>query len=161
MNAPNWLNPDAVRLLVGGLVGKQIPARPGTAITPSPRTPMAIAEYVTDDGSLGGLVICDLALAASLGAALILLPPNSASDAVRANKLPEQLAENFQEVLNVASRWFNAPLRPHVKLGTVHWNQGGLPARPAEYLKRVNTRLDVSLAVPGYATGTLSILTGA
>ena len=153
-----WINPDAVRLLLGSLMGRQIQARPGAPITPSSRTPAAVAEYVNDRGELGGLLFCDLPLAASLGAALSLLPANTVTDAIRANKLPEALAENCREVLNVGARWFNAPTRQHVRFNNAFWNQVGLSAKVGEYARRAHTRLDVVVTVPGYQGGSLSIL---
>lgn len=158
---PDWINPDAIRLLVGGLIGKQVPAKIGQPLVASPTSPLAVAEYMTNQNEIGGLVFCDVPLAASLGAALILLPPNAANDAVKANKIPEQLAENCREVLNVGARWFNAPLRPHVRLTEVYWNQAGIPVKVAEYAKRANARLDVMLAIPNYPVGTLSLLVAA
>lgn len=158
MATPDWINPDAIRLLVGGLIGKQVPARVATPVGPSPATPMAIAVYVTDRNELGGLVFCDVPLAASLGAALILLPPNATQDAVKANKVPDNLAENCREVLNVGARWFNAPLRPHVRLADVAWNQVAMPPKLAAYAQAANNRLDVALQIPGYQQGTISIL---
>lgn len=158
MATPDWINPDAVRLLVGGLIGKQVPARLGPPLTPSPETPMAIAVYVTDKNEIGGLVYCDVPLAASIGASFILLPPGATADAVKGNKVPENLAENCREVLNVAARWFNAPPRPHVRLADVAWNQTAMPPELASYAQAANTRIDVSLAIPGYPVGTLTIL---
>lgn len=158
---PDWINADAVRLLVGGMLGKQVAAKAGTAVAPSPRTVLAVAEYKTDADAVGGLVLCDLPLAASLGAALILMPANVANDAVKVNKLPENLADNAREIFNVGARWFNAPLRPHVRLSAVYWNQAAMPPAVAEFARKATGRLDVNLAIPGYTPGNLSVLVAA
>lgn len=155
---PDWINPDAVRLLLGGLIGKQVPARSGMPLYATPRTPLAIAEYLTDDDQLGGVVYCDLPLAASLGAALSLLPPNTANDAIKANQLPPMLQENCYEVMNVAARLFNSPIRPHVRLVRMFWNQQSVPIPLSQAVRLLPARLDVALVVPGYAQGTISIL---
>ena len=66
----------------------------------------AIGEYVNDDGEVRGYVACDLNAAAKLGAALTQVPMGAVEDAVSGGSLPENLAENLFEVLNISVNLF-------------------------------------------------------
>ncbi|MFT4555735.1 MAG: hypothetical protein ACI93T_001542 [Porticoccaceae bacterium] len=62
----------------------------------------ACAEYVDEDGHVGGLIACSLKGAAVLGAALTRIPLGAAEDAADEGALTPTLAENAGEVFNIA-----------------------------------------------------------
>ncbi len=66
----------------------------------------ATTEYVDSEGVLRGLIACDLACAARLGAALTQIPLGAVEDSLDAGALSDNLAENLAEVLNIAVNLF-------------------------------------------------------
>ena len=72
----------------------------------------ACAEYVDEDGEVGGLITCSLNAAAVLGAALTRIPPGAAEDAASEGVLTANLAENAGEVFNIAVNSGPAVFRP-------------------------------------------------
>ena len=66
----------------------------------------AIGVYVNEDGDAQGYVACDIAGGAKLGAALTQVPMGPVEDAIKDGALPENLAENLFEVLNISVNLF-------------------------------------------------------
>ncbi|MFK7821649.1 MAG: hypothetical protein AB8G99_23255 [Planctomycetaceae bacterium] len=60
------------------------------------------ASYVDSEGTVKGHILCDVAGAAVLGAALTQIPMGAVEDAVSTGSLPENIQENVSEVLNIA-----------------------------------------------------------
>lgn len=135
----------------------------GRAVTIKDLPPMksadafySVASYEREDGSPGALCAMDLPLAASLAAALILVPKGIADDCVRAKVLEDMLEESLQEVFNVAGRLFNGPTSPRVIL---KW-RGRPPLTPAlqSMFAGATTRVTMDVAVTGYLTGKMVLL---
>ncbi|UMG92956.1 hypothetical protein [Nocardioides sp. TF02-7] len=114
--------------------------------------------YVDDGARTCAVVACDLALSAYAGAALALVPPGAAAEAVADGKLPDPLAENLYEVLNVAASAFNVPGAEHLRLHALH--PAGPPLDPAVRLQTLTLgrREDLAVDVAGYGSGALSIV---
>ena len=116
------------------------------------------ASYLRDDGSVGAAVVSDIEVAAFAGAALALIPKGVANDCVKDGELTEMLADNFHEVLNVASAWFNGKGAPHVSLGEVT-DPGGRPAQTVQAVVANHAeRADFEVEVDGYGKGVLRFL---
>ena len=78
---------------------------------------MTVAIYTAPDMSVNALCVMDLGASAYTAAALALLPPGGAQDAVEEDKeLSPMLLEALHEVVNVLSALFNTPGAPHSKL---------------------------------------------
>ena len=108
---------------------------------------------------LEAVIALDKPLAATLGAAIALIPPATAEEAVGAGPLPQNLLENTSEVLNVMSSLFNAEGAPHLRLETVYDSGAApLPADVAHWLRSYGPRLDLAVDVRGYGTGLLGVL---
>jgi hypothetical protein len=100
----------------------------------------------------------DLGAAAYTGAALALLPPGGAQDAVEEDgELTGMLVEALHEVVNVLASLLNAPGAPHSRLYKLYAPGEDLPADIQGMLANVN-RLDLGLQVPGYGRGALSFV---
>ncbi|SNS60757.1 hypothetical protein SAMN06893096_105268 [Geodermatophilus pulveris] len=161
MSAPlTVVLPDAkaVKDMLTGLTGKPVAVMPGAPVTPTPRSPVAVAVYVDPHLSVNALCVLDLGASAYTGAALALLPPGGAQDAVAEDgELTEMLTEALHEVVNVLSALFNVPGAPHSKLHRLYAPGDELPGDLAGMLAAFN-RLDLAIEVPGYGKGALSLV---
>jgi hypothetical protein len=147
-----------VRDMISGLVGKEVSVSPGAPVTPEPNRPVTIAIYTAPDMSVNALCLMDLGASAYTAAALALLPPGGAQDAVEEDKeLSPMLLEALHEVVNVLSALFNTPGAPHSKLNKLVADSEDIPGDVAGMLAGFN-RLDLSLEVPGYGKGGLSLV---
>jgi hypothetical protein len=147
-----------VKDMISGLVGKEVSVSPGAPVTPEPNRPVTIAIFTAPDMSVNALCIMDLAASAYTAAALALLPPGGAQDAVEEDKeLSPMLLEALHEVVNVLSALFNTPGAPHSKLNKLVPDGEDVPGDIAGMLAGFN-RLDLTIEVPGYGKGALSFV---
>jgi len=147
-----------VRDMLTGLVGKPVGVNPGAPVTPTPDKPVSVAVYVDPQMAINALCVMDLAASAYTGAALALLPPGGAQDAVEADgELSGLLVEALHEVVNVLSALFNTPGAPHSKLHKLYAPGDDLPGDIQGMLANFN-RIDLALEVPGYGKGALSLV---
>ena len=149
-------HPKQIRDLFLGLTGKDVEVGPVDPVVPG-RDPAVVAVFVTDKLATGAAGACDLPLAAYAGAALGLVPLPQAQEAIGSGVLPEDLTENFAEVVNVLASVFNGGSdAPHLKLYKVHGVGETLPTDVASCLGYVVRRLDLRVDVQGYGAGRLS-----
>jgi hypothetical protein len=147
-----------VRDMLTGLVGKPVAVNPGAPVTPAPGKPVAVAVYVDPQMAINALCVMDLGAAAYTGAALALLPPGGAQDAVEEDgELTSLLVEALHEVVNVLSALFNTPGAPHSKLHKLYAPGEDLPGDLAGMLAGFN-RIDLAVEVPGYGKGGFSLV---
>jgi hypothetical protein len=147
-----------VRDMLTGLVGKPVGVNPGAPVTPTPDSPVAVAVYVDPQMAINALCVMDLGASAYTGAALALLPPGGAQDAVEEDhELSGMLVEALHEVVNVLSALFNTPGAPHSKLHKLYAPGDDLPTDIAGSLAAFN-RIDLAIEVPGYGKGGLSLV---
>lgn len=150
--------PKEIKDLLGGLLGREVTLTPTTPMAPGSGSPKSVAVYVDQQLVVRAIVACDLELSAYAGAALGLVPPAGAAEAVEAGGLDPTLSENLYEVLNVVSAVFNAPGAVHVRLLDLH--PAGSPIPPAVHVRLVplGRREDLEVTVAGYGTGRLSVV---
>ena len=147
-----------VRDMLSGLVGKEIAVSPGAPVTPEPNRPVTVAIYTAPDMAVNALCVMDLGASAYTAAALALLPPGGAQDAVEEDKeLSPMLLEALHEVVNVLSALFNTPGAPHSKLNKLVADGEEIPGDIVGMLANFN-RIDLALEVPGYGKGGLSLV---
>ena len=147
-----------VRDMLTGLVGRPVAVNPGAPVTPAPGKPVAVAVYVDPQMAINALCVMDLGAAAYTGAALALLPPGGAQDAVEEDgELTSLLVEALHEVVNVLSALFNTPGAPHSKLHKLYAPGDDLPGDIAGMLANFN-RIDLAIEVPGSGKGALSLV---
>src|SRR4029078_11212135 len=102
MTAPTVQLPPAkdVKDMLSGLVGKEVAVSPGAPVTPEPNRPVTVAIYTAPDIAVNALCVRDLGSSAYTAAALALLPPGGAQDAVEEDKeLSPMLLEALHEVV--------------------------------------------------------------
>ena len=147
-----------VRDMLSGLVGKEVSVSPGAPVTPEPNRPVTVAIYTAPDMSVNALCVMDLGASAYTAAALALLPPGGAQDAVQEDKeLSPMLLEALHEVVNVLSALFNTPGAPHSKLNKLVADGEEIPGDIVGMLANFN-RIDLTVEVPGYGKGGLSLV---
>ncbi len=147
-----------VRDMLTGLVGKPVGVNPGAPVTPSAGKPVSVAVYVDPQMAVNALCLMDLGASAYTGAALALLPPGGAQDAVEEDgELTGMLVEALHEVVNVLSALFNTPGAPHSKLHKLYAPGDDLPGDIEGMLANFN-RIDLAIEVPGYGKGGLSLV---
>jgi hypothetical protein len=148
---------DAKDMLTG-LVGKPVSVAPGSPVTPTERSPVAVAVYVDPQMNVNALCVMDLALSAWTAGALAMLPPGGVQDAVEEDgELTSMLTEALHEVVNVLSALFNVPGAPHSKLHKLVAPGDDIDGDIAGMLAAFN-RLDLAVEVPGYGKGRLSLV---
>ena len=146
--------PDAVARVLRDLFGKAV--TPKKVPAPFAMSPKAFAAtYLDDRDALVGICMCDLPLAATMGAALALVPPDAANTAAKAGKLPSEMLDNFREVLNILHRQFGAV---HLRFKDLVQPGDKIPANVAAGTAKPASRLDLEIAVAGYSGGRLSFL---
>jgi hypothetical protein len=124
----------------------------------APQGPVASALYSSDEPVLQVLVRCELPLAASLAAALSVVPLLVVKECVAAAAMDESLADNFGEVMNVLSRFVSGSGR-RFRLGPVSCPPAACAADLVALAEGSDERRELTVEVPGYAAGRLEFAT--
>jgi len=147
---------DDVSRLLNGLLGKSVNVKKGTPVSPD-KVKASVALYRDASGALGAVCVSDLVVAAGAGAALALVPAGVAADSAKEGVLPANLAENWREVLNVASSWFNVA-GSHVSLREVLQPADAVPDDAKALLAKPPTRADFEVEIAGYGSGHMTLV---
>ncbi len=101
-----------VEKLVQCLLGNQVQTK-ASAPGPDLTKPHVVASYVDDSNAVRRVLVCELALANSMGAAMSMIPAGVANEATKAGIVAENIEGNLGEVLNICVNLFteNAPDR--------------------------------------------------
>lgn len=116
-----------------------------------------IAEYRTDDGSVGAVCLVDTEFAIRTAGALTMVPPAAVADTLRKGDLADAL-ENFQEIVNILAQLLNSPKTSHFRLSGVHVIPGDLPDGVSSLLAQPQFRRDFAVQIDGYGSGRISLL---
>lgn len=109
---------------------------------------------------VGALCIAELYFAAVAGAALVLAPATILPEVEQNQTLPDNLLENYQEVVNILTGQLNTPSTPHLKLvHTFEHPTHEMPKEVWDVIERPSSRRDFDVTVEGYGGGKISILT--
>lgn len=148
----------AVRDVLAEALSREVDVSPGVPVVPRPGAPASIAVFTDRFLAVRAVVVLDLRLSAYVGAALGLVPVTGAEEAVTAGELPEALAENVHEVLDMVARVFAGEDAPPLTLYQVV-GLGELPPSDISVLCRtLGRRLDLAVDVHGYGAGALSVI---
>jgi hypothetical protein len=149
--------PPELEKLLGSLLTrpvKVVKLDPGQAMSGA----VVNALFATGEPVLQVLVRTDLTLAASLAAALSVVPFPVVREAVRAGQMDESLQDNFSEVMNVLSRFISGSGRAF-RLGSITCPPKPLEPGLAEAVKASDELREFTVDVPGYAAGRLDFVT--
>ena len=149
-------NPKDVRDLLEGLLGKDVTVAPGDPVSLNDDKP-ALAVYVDPAMATTAIVLVDIRLAAWCAGALALLPKGGLEDAIDEGELSEMHLEVLYEVVNVTAALFNGGGVTHSKLYKLYAPGEALPGDLAGLAAAFN-RIDLSVEVAGYGSGSMSIV---
>ncbi|MDD3650110.1 hypothetical protein [Immundisolibacter sp.] len=147
---------QAIAKLITSLVGKNVTAKPAAAAVERLPKGGVVGVCVDDTTTVVALVVADVPLAAAAGAALAMIPPAAAQDAVRAGSLPPNIADNFREVTNILCSVLTAASGRGVRLAD--FAVGSVPPAAEAVLGAGGARLDLEVDVQGYGKGQLAII---
>lgn len=147
-----------LRRLLELLTGRDVTARSELTALIGSAELAAVGTYVDEGAVVRAVAAFDLAGAASVAAALSLLPRGRVAESVKAGRLDPDLGPNLSEVLNVGASLFNGEGRPHLVFRHLHLAPD-VPAELALLLDRPTGRLDCRVDVDGYGSGVLVLLT--
>jgi hypothetical protein len=131
-----------------GILFDGLAVKNGTKFDTSPKADRYFGVYVTNDGVPGAMCACDIAFAANSGAALSMLPPNAAKDAVKARELTEVM---------VAKRLVLTEASPHLRLDQVCAGTA-LPPAAVALLGAIKSRADFEIVLGKYGSGLFTVL---
>ncbi|HZP30773.1 MAG TPA: hypothetical protein VFC99_17630 [Acidimicrobiia bacterium] len=150
---------EAIRDLLMDLVGRSVSIDKTSRLELEDDTVGAVADFVGDDGEVGVALIADLALAASLGASLTMMPATIVKESLRRNRFEEEmLLENFDEVANIMTRLFNTHDTPHLRKDGVYPIPGDVPDPVTALIEQPAARRDFAVLVEGYGDGRLTLV---
>jgi hypothetical protein len=151
--------PPAAELekLLAGLLMRQVKVAKGPPES-VPTGPVASALFTSDEPVLQVLVRCELPLAASLAAALSVVPGAVVKECVAASRMDASLADNFGEVMNVLARFVSGSGR-RFRLGQVSCPPSAVAADLVTLADGSDERRELTVEVPGYAAGRLEFAT--
>ncbi len=152
---PSYNLPDSDQLasMLTNLFGRDVAVKEGA---PLPETKNPVGIYRSAEGQIGVVCICDMHFANFTGAALSLIPAGMAKENARKGSIPDNIRENFYEILNICSSLFRTPLRSRISLNDVEYN-GATVAEAKAILSEPAARLDYVINIPGYGPGKISM----
>ncbi len=150
--------PKQLRDLLTELLGREVAVSPGTPLAPSADAPATFSVFVDNSLTICALIVVDLDLSAHAGAAIGLMPPPTAREAIEEKSLPDTMKENLYEVLNIASAMFNIEGARHTKLHEVYHTGDPVPPLILGKAFTLGQREDLNVSVTGYGPGRVSLV---
>lgn len=143
---------DCIRKITRRETSVTVLAKPGAAKL------LYGGTFHSGDNVVVAMCAADIAFAAYSGAALSLIPGESAKDRVRAGVLDEMLQENFAEVLNVLTRIYVVPETVRVALLETVFPPQSMPQtlELADASAQV-VRADYEIEISAYGKGHLAL----
>ena len=131
---PNYKLPASPRLneTLDMIVGNGVIAKEEGDLDLSGSSHFAI--YVNREDETVAYALCDLPVAAALGAALSMVPPGAAEDMVQSKELTEAATLNLYEVMNIFSALYMDDDTDHLRLTEVK------PANDPSYAELSETK---------------------
>jgi hypothetical protein len=139
---------NTVEKLMQCLLGNQVEAR-NSAPGPDLTKPHVVASYVDDHNAVQRVLVCELALANSMGAAMSMIPAGVANDATKAGIVAENIQGNLGEVLNICVNLFTENAPDRLTFSSLKVCSPKDPAPP------VKQAVKYALDIPRYAGGSL------
>jgi hypothetical protein len=151
--------PETVASVLTDLLGKEVRVKLGKPFALRPGSPIIFSVFRNDQGQSASVMTCDLLLAAYTGAALALISTGVEQEVMKMRKLPDNLFENFREVVNiVGGTLFNSPTTPHLVLCDVLTSPGSVPAELKPVLTDPASWLFIDVSIEDYGNGKMTLL---
>jgi hypothetical protein len=148
--------PKIVQML--GLLFDGLDVKPGGKFDQAPAGGAWFGVFVADSGEPVALCGADANLAATLGAALSLLPVGIAKEAAKARELTDVMVGNMREIMNICTRLVMDASSPHLKLEQIY-PVNSLPSSATGLLSAPKSRREFQVQLPKYGGGVLTFLT--
>ncbi len=139
---------NTVEKLMQCLLGNQVATRNSTP-GPDLTKPHVMASYVDESNAVQRILVCELALANSMGAAMSMIPAGVANDATKAGIIAENIEGNLGEVLNICVNLFTENSNDRLTFSNVKVCTAKDPATAAK------AAVKYAIDIPRYAGGTL------
>lgn len=151
-------NDEVVGELLESLLGREVKCAWTPGNHPLPEAGQ-VAVYSDDADGAVAVAVADLGFICRTGAALVMVPPGGADEAVETGEVPEQLRENFAEVVNIMASLLNSDATPHVRLTETH-DRHRAPSDPviASIMESPAKRRVFDVNIEGYGRGRIVFL---
>ena len=150
--------PDAAKVMsLLGLLFDGLDVKPGGTFDRTLAGGAWLGVFVSDTGVPIALCGADLNLAANWGAALSMLPPAAAKEAVKSRELTGVMIDNSREIMNIATRLVMSDSSVHLKLEQIYPVKA-LPAAAAALWQKPGAHAEFQVQVPKYGGGMLTLL---
>jgi hypothetical protein len=150
----------AVEEVLGAMVGSDVKVAVDRAPVIDDDAPAVLAEFVSDQETVGALCFVDHAAAISLGGALVGAAPEAVQQAIDGYKLDDEAIENMREVVNVLAQLFNSDFTPHIRFRELHRQPGKLPEETQTLRRQPLAARHFKVSVDKYATGSVAFMLG-
>jgi hypothetical protein len=151
---PSIPSPTQLSAMLRNLLDRNVSVKPVAKPT-TVSTPKAIAVYEGEVSHVRCVFAVDLPAAASIAAALSLVPPAVVDGAVKIGRLDPALVDNLKEIFNVGVRLFDGN-GDRMKLLSVHLPGENVPTDTTQLMVSSKQRTDVEVSVAGYRAGIAS-----
>ena len=144
--------------LLKDLLGRPVNAKESkTPLSTGPGFKGVIVELVNADEVTSAILVVDLALACHSAAAMTLMPPTAATDALKAGILTDVLLENYNEVANVLTALYR-PYGKRMIRGRVFANGAKVLPVIASFMAGHKQHVYADIDVTGYGAGRFALL---
>jgi hypothetical protein len=149
--------PKAIKDLLEGMLDREIEIKPANPPRAADLTRTAVAIYVDSSFNLVAVAGTELQLAATVGAAIGLVPAGVAKACVADRSLSPKIAEHFNDMCESLADLLNKEGQPLIRLYQVFLPGRTAPGDASSRLLALGSRLDLDVTVPGYPAGKLSL----
>lgn len=143
---------------MAALLGRSVSVRLAEPYSPELGQTTTYAVYVDDRLRTRAVAVADLRLSAYAGAAMTLVPPQVAQEAVARGVLEDLLGRNLHDVLDAMSGVLAAERAPQAKLHAVYAAGSVPPPDVVSFAGVPGRRLDLVVEVARYGAGRLSVV---
>lgn len=114
--------------------------------------------FVDADGQPVAACMCDTPFAAYAGAAMTMLPPGGAQDAVEEDDISQTMKDNVYEVMNICSRLMMSDDTPHLKLENMY-DRSELSEEALAMIEKAEGHKEFGVSFNNYGSGHISFVT--
>jgi len=150
---------DGTAEMLRGLLGRDVTASEGPAITLDTKPLAMVSSFADEAGEIAMACICNIEFACNSGAALSMIPAGSAEDCIDRGEITDTIRENFYEVMNITSLLFNDQEASRLILREMHSMPGSsLPDDLTALIESPDGQVNFRIKIAGYGEGGMSLL---
>lgn len=149
---------EQIAEMLTALLGREVSCHwsPGTHQLPDAGR---VAVYRDDAEIPVAVAVADVAFICRTGGALVMVPTKGVQENVEQGEIPDQLGDNFGEVVNIMASLLNSDDTPHVRLTTIHGrDERSDDPRAESILAEPSRRRVFDVSVEDYGRGRIVFL---